>query len=113
MKKIIALVLSVLTIVICVWLTINRLDLLDIPSNKNDTVALFEKQKINKRTDIDECEKKILTNQIDFERKKQRQISGIAFQTQFIALVIIVIQLVLLVVILMMPKKGLKKIKTE
>lgn len=113
MKKIIALVLSIITIIICGWLVIKRMELLDIPSNKNDENALYEKIKIDTRTDINECEKKILKNQIDFERKKERQISNIAFSTQFIALVIIVIQLILMVIILMMPKKVPEKTKNE
>ena len=113
MKKTIAISISIITIVICGWLIINRLNLLDIPSNKNDTYASFEKREINKRTDINECEKDILKNTIDFERKKKREISVIAFQTQIIAFVIIIIQIVLLIIILIMPKKNKKEIVSE
>ncbi|WP_291870614.1 hypothetical protein [Maribacter sp.] len=106
MKKTIAIILSILTIITCVWLILNRLDLLYIPANKIEHVASFEKQQINNRTDINACEKKILINQIDSDQKNNRRISNIAFKTQFTAFVIIVIQLVLVVVILMMPKKN-------
>lgn len=104
MKKI-AIFLSVITIFICGWLIINRLNFLDIPSNKNDAYASFEKRKIDDRIDINECEKDILKNEIDFDRQKKRQISAIAYQTQIISFVIILIQIVLLILILRMPKK--------
>lgn len=113
MKKKVAIFLSIITIVICGWLIINRLNLLDIPSNKNDTYASFEKQKINNRTDINECEKDILKNAIDFERENKRQISVISYQTQITAFVIILIQIVLLIIILMIPKKVKGRINPE
>ncbi len=89
------------------------MNLLDIPSNKNDTYASFEKQKINNRTDINECEKDILKNAIDFERENKRQISVISYQTQITAFVIILIQIVLLIIILMIPKKVKGRINPE
>ena len=105
MKKRIATFLSVITITICGWLIIDRLDLLDIPSNKNDTYASFEKRKIDNRTDITEFEKKLLKKEIDFKREKEKEISAIGYQTQIISFVIIIIQIVLLIIIIMMPKK--------
>lgn len=103
MKKI-AISLSIITIFICGWLIINRLNFLDIPSNKNDTYASFEKRKIDNRIDINKYEKDILKNTIDFEREKKRQVSAIAYQTQIISFVIILIQIVLLLFILKMPQ---------
>jgi len=63
------------------------------------------KNKINERSDIDECEKKILTNKIDQNRTNAKYISQIAFQTQIISFVIIIIQLILFVFIFLIPKK--------
>lgn len=105
MKKIIAIILSVITIVVCGWLIVDRLDYLDIPSNKNDQNAAFQKQMIINRSDIDECEKTKLCSNIDFRREKERALSSLAFTGMFIAFVIILIQLVLLVFIFMMPRK--------
>ncbi len=108
MKKRVAISLSLITITICGWLIVDRLDLLDIPSNKNDTYSSFEKRKIDKRTDINQFEKVILKNKIDFEREKKQQISTIAYQTQIISFVIILIQIILLVIVIMMHKKQKK-----
>lgn len=79
MKKNIALSLSFITIIICGWTIVNNLQFLDIPSNKNEWYAMDAKNKINKRSDIDECGKKILTMEIDAKRKSVRYASGIAF----------------------------------
>ncbi|UIR56784.1 hypothetical protein LZQ00_02960 [Sphingobacterium sp. SRCM116780] len=108
MKKIIALSLSLITIVICGWLIIKQLHLLDIPPNKNDTYAMWEKQEIDARTDIDTCEKKVLKNQIDLKRKNERYISDIVFENQRITLAVVIIQLILLVFIFLLSN-GKKK----
>ncbi len=105
MKKNIALSLSFITIIICGWIIVNGLQFLDIPSNKNEWYAKDAKNKINERSDIDECEKKILTNKIDQERTQKKYISEIAIQTQMISFVIIIIQLLLLLFIFLIPKK--------
>lgn len=105
MKKIIALSLSISTIIFCGWMIISKLGKLDIVPNYTDTFASEEKRKIVERTDIDDCEKKILINQVDQNRTKFREISNEAFQTQIILFIIIVIQLILLIFILMIPNK--------
>ncbi len=103
MKKIIAISLCIVTIVFCGWLILENIDNLDIPSNKNDQIAMWEKQRINKRTDIDLCEKQVLKKVIDLERKNKREQSNIAFQIQFVSFSVIVIQLILIVFIVRIP----------
>ena len=105
MKKIIAILLSVITIIISGWLITQNLDHLDIPSNKNDTYATWEKQKIDKRTDIDFCEKQVLKSKVDQNRKNDRRESEIAIQAQSVAFIVIIVQLILLVFIAIMPIK--------
>lgn len=105
MKKTIAISLTLITIVFCGWMIVNKLEKLDIVPNYTDTFASEDKRKINERTDIDDCEKKILRNQVDQNRAKFREMSDEAFQTQIILFVVMIIQLVLLVFISIMPKK--------
>jgi len=99
MKKIVIL-LSVITIISSAYLIVNHLDLLDIPSTKNEQNASFQKQRINNRTDINNCEKEILKTKINLERKSNKKISNIIFPIQFFLLVIILIQIVIIVLVL-------------
>ncbi|MDO4230163.1 MAG: hypothetical protein Q4C98_10135 [Capnocytophaga sp.] len=78
---------------------ISGLDHWDIPSNKNDTYAAWQKREIMERTDISLPEKELLAQQIDLKRKYERQISKIAISFQEKFLVIFVIQILLLVLI--------------
>ena len=110
MNKIIALALSLITILICGWLIIDNVKHLDIASNKTDWYAMDAKNKIHARTDIDNCEKNLLQNQIDQKRKNERHNSQIAFQTQLVAFVLIALQLILLVLILLIPNKKKNRI---
>ncbi len=103
MKKVIAIVLCVFTISSCGWLIIDRLDLLDIPANKNETIALMKKQEIDKRTDLNTCEKNVLKSEIGFERTIERRISTIAYSTQVVAFIVICLQFILLIFICLMP----------
>ena len=105
MKKKIAILLCVFTIIICGWLIFDNLKHLDIASNKTEWYVMDAKRKINERIDIDEFEKKELVNQIDFNRKEQINISNNAFQTQIIASILIVIQILILFLIYFMPNK--------
>ncbi len=107
-KKYISLVLSIITIIICCWLIVDRLKFLDVPSNKNDTYAMWEKKEILERTDIDECEKKVLIERVEQQRERKRHYSAIAFQTQITLLVIGVIQLMQFILILSIPKKTIQ-----
>lgn len=107
MKKIIALSLCLITIIFCGWLIVRNLDHLDLASNKIETYNKWEKQKIDKRTDIDFCEKQVLKSELDCRRKNDRIESDIAFQAQSVAFVVIVVQLILLVFIFLMPRKPL------
>lgn len=61
---------------------------------------MYFKHKIADRTDIDDCETRVLQNQIDQQRKNDRQISKISLKTQFTVFSIIVIQIILLVLII-------------
>lgn len=83
----------------------SRLPDLDSPSNKNEYYAMQEKRKISERVDISECDKKLLANQVDSNRANRKYGSGIAFQTQVVALAIIGIQLVLTFFIALIPQK--------
>lgn len=94
MKKL-AIVFSIVTIMICAWLIIDRLNSLDIASNKNDTYSMIQKIEIDKRSDINECEKEIRKNKIDFDRGNFRKSSDIAYQTQIISFSIIIIQILI------------------
>ena len=109
MKKKIAIFLSLVTIVVCGWQIVDRLKYLDIPQNKNEWYSMSEKRKINARTDIDQCEKNLLTNKIDQQRANKVYVSGIAFQTQSIAFSIIVIQIILLIFVILIPSKNKNK----
>lgn len=99
MKKIIVISFCLLTLFVSGGLFINQLRYLDIPSNKNDTYAMWQKRKINERTDIDKCKKEILKNEIDLGRQNKRKLSEIAMQTQIFLLGIIILQLLLIVYI--------------
>jgi len=107
MKKI-AIIFSLITITICAWIIIYKLDSLDIASNKNDTYANIQKQEINKRTDLNNCEKEIEKNKIDNNRRNFRNSSEVAYQTQVIAFIIIVIQIVI-IVFLFIDNSNFKK----
>lgn len=66
---------------------------------------MWEKQKIDKRTDIDFCEKQVLKAKIEQSRKNDIIESNIAFEAQSIAFTLIVIQLILLILIFLMPDR--------
>lgn len=104
MKKI-ALALSLFSILLCSWLIIEYVQYLDIASNKTDWHVADAKNKISERTDIDLCEKRILQNTIDINRANDRDLSGIAFQAQLVALVVIIFQFILSFLVLLMPNK--------
>lgn len=104
-KKSIVIVLAVVTILTCGWLTLSLVDSLDIPSNKNDQFASEQKWQVDQRSDIDSCEKQMIKNQIDLKRVNERQISGMAFQIQLFALLIIVLQLILIVFVVLIYRK--------
>lgn len=106
MKKIIALSLSIITIIFCGWLILKNIDRLDIAYNKTDWYAMDSKRKIDERIDIDFCEKQILKARIDQSRNNARIESNMAFETQVFAFIIIIIQLILLVFIFMIPNKS-------
>lgn len=105
MKKIIALLLSIITIIICSWLILKNIDHLDIASNKTDWYTMDSKRKIDERIDIDFFEKQILKDRIYQSRNNSRIQSNMAFETQVFAFIIIIVQLVLLVFIIIMPSK--------
>lgn len=105
MKRYIAISLSLITILICSWQFINSMQFLDIPTNKNDSAANWEKQKITKDPTLTACEKTIRINQITIKRQNEKATSAIAFQTQFVVLLIVGIQFILLIFIFFMPKK--------
>ncbi len=113
MRKYIIILLSSATIVICGWLITNRVQFLDIPSNKNDFYAIVAKREIQNRTDIDECEKKIRIYKIEEERARKRYYSNTAFQTQTIAFAVILIQIILLTTLLLPPIKKIKHHKKK
>ncbi|MCS4226029.1 hypothetical protein [Sphingobacterium sp. BIGb0165] len=104
-KKSVVIILAVMTILICGWLILGLVSSLDIPSNKNDQFASEQKWRVDQRSDIDSCEKQIIKNQIDLKRANERQISGRAFQTQILALLIIVLQLILIVFVILIRRK--------
>lgn len=110
MKKIVAILLSSGTLIICGWFIISQIGLLDILPNYTETIASSEKNEINLRTDINACEKEILIKQIDFERQKKREISNNTFKTQIIVSIVFVIQLVLLIILFIIPSKVTTKI---
>jgi len=104
-KKSVVIVLAAMTILICGWLILGLMSSLDIPSNKNDQFASEQKWRVDQRSDIDSCKKQIIKNQIDLKRANERQISGRAFQTQILALLIIVVQLILIVFVILIRRK--------
>ncbi|MBL3657354.1 hypothetical protein [Fulvivirga sediminis] len=99
MKKIVVVMLCLATISVCSWLFLERVNLLDIPSNKNDFYANIEKQKIDERIDIHSCEKSILKREIDLIRRKEKELSQIAWQTQVCTQIVIGLQVILLLFI--------------
>jgi|GEM_PF-405863 len=112
-KKSIVIVLAAITILTCGWLILSLMNSLDIPSNKNDQFASEQKWRVDQRSDIDSCEKQIIKNQIDLRRANERQISGRAFQTQILALLIIVFQLILIVFVVLIRRKPYSFQKTS
>jgi hypothetical protein len=63
MKKKIAIVLYLITILICEWIIINYVKYLDTASNKTDWYVMDAKHKVSERTDINNYEKELLQNQ--------------------------------------------------
>jgi len=112
-KKSVVIVLAAMTILICGWLILGLMSSLDIPSNKNDQFASEQKWRVDQRSDIDSCEKQIIKNQIDLKRANERQVSGRAFQTQILALLIIVLQLILIVFVVLIRRKPYSLQKTS
>jgi hypothetical protein len=112
-KKSVVIVLAAMTILICGWLILGLMSSLDIPSNKNDQFASEQKWQVDQRNDIDSCAKQIIKNQIDLKRANERQISGKAFQTQILALLIIVLQLILIVFVVLIRRKPYSLQKTS
>lgn len=112
-KKSIVIVLAAMTILTCGWLIVSLMDSLDIPSNKNDQFASEQKWQVDQRGDIDSCEKQIIKNQIDLKRANERQNSGRAFQTQVLALFMIVLQLILIVFMVLIHRKPFSSRKTS
>lgn len=112
-KKSVVIVLGAMTILICGWLILGLVSSLDIPSNKNDQFASEQKWQVDQRNDIDSCAKQIIKNQIDLKRANERQISGKAFQTQILALLIIVLQLILIVFVVLIRRKPYSLQKTS
>ncbi|RKE88299.1 hypothetical protein [Epilithonimonas arachidiradicis] len=110
MKKLIAVSLCIITMIICGFLIVKKLDSLDIASNKTDWYVMDSIRKIEERTDIDDCEKKILKKEIQTKRQNEKDKSGIAFETQIYAFGIIMIQIILLFFIIMMPSENYKKL---
>ncbi len=108
MKKKISILLAFISIFICGWSVIDNIKHLDIASNKTDWYVMDAKNKISERNDIDNCEKKLLQNQIDLNRKNEKNISNIAFQTQILAFALIVLQLILLFCIFLIPNEEKK-----
>lgn len=105
MKKWIAIIFCLITIVVSGWFVVNQMGSLDIPSNKNDQYAAQQKWEINERTDIDKCEKAVLKNKIDAGRAIRREGAAHAFEKQFFAMFVIVMQIVILIVVCLMPRK--------
>lgn len=93
--------------IICGYLIVIKMDSLDIPPNKNEWYAMDAIHRIEERTDIDDGEKKLLTEQVRQNRENEKRISGEAFQIQVIAFGIIIIQFFLLIFIVLMPSKTL------
>ncbi|WP_027381786.1 hypothetical protein [Epilithonimonas caeni] len=106
MKKIIAISLSAITIIVCCYLIVIKMGSLDIPVNKNEWYAMDTIHKIEDRTDIDECEKKVLKGKVKQDRENAKRVSNDAFQVQVIAFGVIIIQVFLLVLIILMPSKN-------
>ncbi|SDG45993.1 hypothetical protein [Epilithonimonas hungarica] len=79
---------------------------LDIPVNKNEWYAMDAIHKIEDRTDIDECEKKVLKERVKQDRENAKRVSNDAFQIQVIAFGVIIIQIFLLVFIVLIPSKN-------
>jgi len=112
-KKSVVIVLAAVTILTCGWLILGLMSSLDIPSNKNDQFASEQKWRVDQRSDIDSCEKQIIKNQIDLKRANERQISGRAFQTQILVLLIIVLQLILIVFVILIRRTPYSFQKTS
>ncbi|WP_300671203.1 hypothetical protein [Soonwooa sp.] len=104
MKKWIAIILCLVTIVVSAWFFINQMNSLDIPSNKNDQFAAQQKWEIQERKDIDNCEKEKLIAGIDAGRALDRKIAGHAFEKQVFAIFIIITQIIILIVVSLMPR---------
>ncbi|NJI73588.1 hypothetical protein HCX49_10260 [Sphingobacterium kitahiroshimense] len=75
MKKKIAIALYLITILICGWIIINYVKYVDISSNKTDWYVMDAKHKVSERTDINNYEKELLKNQIDQNRKNEKNIA--------------------------------------
>lgn len=84
---------------------------LDIPSNKNDQYAAFQKWKISERTDINDCEKELLYKEIDRGRENDRERSAFAFEIQRVMFIIVLLQVILLIVLLTIKSSPNKEKK--
>jgi translation elongation factor EF-1beta len=79
---------------------------LNVPVNKNEWYAMDAIYKIEDRTDIDDCEKRVLKENVKQDRENDKRVSNNAFQIQIIAFGVIIIQIFLLVFIVLIPSKN-------
>lgn len=92
MKKPILLVLTIITMLFCVWSAIESSAKLNLQTA--DVRAIGEKN-ILQNAKISDCEKKILIQKLEFSENRKQEISNNAFSEIKIFAVIFVIQLVL------------------
>lgn len=92
MKKPILLILTIFTMLFCVWAIIENSKKLNLQTL--DVQAIGEKN-ILQNTKISDCEKKILMQKLEFTESKKQEISDTAFSEIKILAIIFAIQLTL------------------
>ncbi len=65
----------------------------------------MHKQNIISNNDLDACQKEVLLNEVDVDRKNQKETSNQALVVVLCAIIILIVQLIMLLMMLFSPKK--------
>ena len=105
MKKYIFIIFSLIIITICGLGIFDQIKSIDILPNYSETHVKMHKQNIISNNDLDACQKEVLLNEVDVDRKNQKETSNQALVVVLCAIIILIVQLIMLLMMLFSPKK--------
>jgi hypothetical protein len=105
MRKYIFIIFSLIIITICGLGIFDQIKSIDILPNYSETHVKMHKQNIISNNDLDACQKEVLLNEVDVDRKNQKETSNQALVVVLCAIIILIVQLIMLLMMLFSPKK--------